>query len=82
MKQIDILNAMMDAVRMHQARKGEVHGYVMAFFKDGEAPSIATLCDTPEACMLIDSIMLALSEDVTIEDSEEFGQDSDCAGSA
>jgi hypothetical protein len=62
MKQLDILNAMMEAVRLHQARKGEVHGYVLAFFKDGETPSIATLCDTEESMALIDSIMLALNE--------------------
>jgi hypothetical protein len=82
MKQIDALNAMMDAVRIHHARKGEVHGYVLAFFSDGHDPSIATLAFTEEATALIDSIMLALNEVATIESDEEFGQDSDCAGSA
>jgi hypothetical protein len=82
MKQIDIFNAMMEAVRLHQSRKGPVHGYVLAMFKDGDTPSIATLCDTEESMALIDSIMLALNEVAIIEDAEEFGQDSDCAGSA
>jgi hypothetical protein len=82
MTQLDILNAMMEAVRLHQARKGAVHGYVLAFFKDGDTPSIATLCDTEESMALIDSIMLALNEVAIIESDEEFGQDSDCAGSA
>jgi hypothetical protein len=80
--QLDILNAALDAVRLHLARKGACHGYVMAFFKDGDTPSIATLCDTEESMALIDSIMLALNEVAIIESDEEFGQDSDCAGSA
>jgi hypothetical protein len=81
-KQLDILNALLEAVRIHQTRKGPVHGYVLALFKDGDTPSIATLCDTEESMALIDSIMLALNEVAIIESDEEFGQDSDCAGSA
>jgi hypothetical protein len=82
LKQLDILNALLEAVHIHQSRKGPVHGYVLALFKDGDTPSIATLCDTEESMALIDSIMLALNEVAIIESDEEFGQDSDCAGSA